>query len=305
MDEIPGPGHKCKRPRISIILLPFVWFLSPLSPSLPHPWSLTFTQTKKRMQISKDLFMLFYLSSKGEMGSLSPRSSLNFGNIIVKLQTLLLNHLPLLHLPRSNPCRELNVVLLHFLVAQWFGWVGEGGVCESSFNPQTRNNRFSSLFADPAHWCGMDFGLHAEPDQHDPSWAADVHTSPPFHLCLPHGPLLHNPGCSDFHRLGCVSQAFMFPERQCIAGVAEICWLEEKKTCPGSTFLCSGVQGHPSLLTKASFDLYEAFLALLKSFLGKYSPSSASRTSWWRCLFCESFPNLLPFLFCALCLYRS
>lgn len=52
----------------------------------------------------------------------------------------------------------------------------------------------------------------------------------------------------------------------------------EKNICLGSPSPHSGVQGHPSLLTNASFDQYEASLALLKSFLGEVF-TTFSRTS--------------------------
>lgn len=190
-------------------------------------------------------------------------------------------------------------------------WGGGGGrrgyVCESSLNPQTRN-RFSSLFADPAHWRGMDFGLYAEPDQHDPSWAAGVQTSLPFHLCLPHGPLLPDPGRSGFHRLDHLSQAFIFPERQGIAGAAEICWLEWGKKnlsrehfplqwCPRSPFLAHQGQFWPvwSFSGFAEVFPWKVFTTFcLKNFLiDTVSFVSLSQT----------FSSL--FFLCALCSCRS
>lgn len=137
MNEIPGPAIDVKGQGSALFPYLLSDFCHLLPPSVPHPWPLTFTQTttKKNANLQRPIYVLLFkfFRKNGQ----SPRSSLNFGNIVVRLQTLLLNHLPLLHLPhtqilslerRSNPCRELNVVLLHFLVAQCYGW-GKREVC--------------------------------------------------------------------------------------------------------------------------------------------------------------------------------
>lgn len=135
------------------------------------------------------------------------------------------------------------------------------GLQKSSFNPQTRNNKLSPLFADPEQWRGMDFGLHAEPDQHDPSWAATVCTSVPLHLCLPHGPFLPDPGRSGHHRLADLSQAFIFLERHGIAGAADICWREWEKNLPREPF-------PPQWCTRSSFFVHQDQSWPVWSFLG-------------------------------------
>ena len=298
MGEIPGPHIDVKGQGQSLFSHPLVLPVTPPPPSPPH----IHINSKRRMQISTKAYLNEAFVA-GTLGGHSPNSSLNFRDIVVRPHTLLCNQLLLLHFPHSHiPIQNIKVI--HLENWTWCSLPGRSvswmGLHESSFNLQTRNNRLCLLFAGPEHQCRVDFGLHAEPDQHDPIWRAIIHTSLPLHLCLPHGPFLPNPGDSGHHRPICLPQAFIFLERYGIAGATEICWLEWEENslrehfppqwCTRSSFLA-----HQGQLTSMKFPWL-----LLKLFCGRYSPPSASKTSWQTLSLLWVFPNT-PFFFCTLC----
>ena len=162
----------------------------------------------------------------------------------------------------------------------------------------------SPLFAGPEHQRWVDFGLHAEPDQQDSSWAAIVRTPPPLHLCLPHGPLLPDPARSDHRRHSCLSQAFVSLERRGIAGAAEIFWLEWENL-PRKHFPPQWCTRSPLLLTKASLDQHEASLAFAKASPWEVFTTLCFKDFLADTVFSVSLSKLPPFLFCTLCLCGS
>lgn len=221
----------------------------------------------------------------------------------MRLQTLL-HHLLRLHFPhkhipnlecKSNPARELNVVLS----TSWCCVMD--GIAWKLISSSNQKQQPIPTFTDPEQQCRVDSGLHAEPDQHDSSWAAVVRTSDPLHLCLPHGSLLPDPGCSSHHRRVYLSQAFILLERHGIAGAAETCWLKWEKNLPKEHL-------PPQWCTRSSFLAHQGQFWPARSFLGfcwslsmegihHLLPQGLPRRHR---LFCDFFPTpLFSFVPCA------
>lgn len=129
----------------------------------------------------------------------------------------------------------------------------------------------------------MDFGLHAELDQHDPGRAAFVSTFLPFNICFPHGPLLTVAGSCVLHRMAYLSKAFMPSERSRIASWPELHWAEYGRNThredfsPFCNFMLHSLLGVRLHQHKASLDFCcTIFLRRLSCYLMSHASGQKS-----------------------------